>query len=432
MITLIANAPSSRLTYLADTIFKQWWNLDYKIVSSGESFDPDTCCISYGEHSVEGSIQIYSEGLLFESGVREELPVVSNHKNLPIVFQAPDMSKFDLNFDIFSAVFFCLTRYEEYLIENRDQHDRFNAEDSIFHGFQRIPYVDRWLMKLENLILQNQSRSENVRSLRWISTMDIDIAFAYKGRGIKRAIGAVGKDLINRRFDRLKERGEVLAGKAKDPFDTFDFFLRDDGADEKRVFVPVGDRSQFDINLNIENEEVKRHLLLLKTKVKVGLHPSYQSLGNSVMLKSEKSKLEKSIGEKISTSRQHFLRFKLPQTFRSLSEIGVGQDYSMGFHDEVGFRSGTAYSHQFFDLLNDEAIPLEIIPLTVMDSAMKNYLKLSTADALAVLNELLSEMKLTGGIFTTVWHNHSLSETEDWIGWRSVFLATADLVQTHR
>jgi hypothetical protein len=67
-----------------------------------------------------------------------------------------------------------------------------------------------------------------------------------------------------------------------------------------------------------------------------------------------------------------------------------------------------------------------------MDSAMKNYMKLSAKEATKVMEHLLEGMKKTGGIFTTVWHNHSLSDTQDWKGWRSVYQSTSDMVRSHR
>ncbi|MGB6035380.1 MAG: hypothetical protein WBG42_03870, partial [Cryomorphaceae bacterium] len=70
--------------------------------------------------------------------------------------------------------------------------------------------------------------------------------------------------------------------------------------------------------------------------------------------------------------------------------------------------------------------------LTAMDSALKNYLMLSPEQGIEVINQLLIEMKPTGGVFTTVWHNHSLSESDDWKGWRVVFQSTPDMVRSLR
>jgi hypothetical protein len=432
MITIITDFQSQRLEYVADTIFKKWLRVDYKIVSSFVEVDTETCCISYGNHSSPGSIKIFNEGLLSESNLRKELPAVSSHKNGPMIFEAINTHEFDLPFDVFSGVFFCLTRYEEYLQTQRDEHGRFKAEDSIFYGHQRIPYLDKWILALEILIQKKLPNWKNPRSLTWLSTMDMDIAFAFKGRNLTRRVGATAKDLLNLRFDRLRERAAVLSGRSADPFDTYELFLNESESDSKRLFVPVGDRSPFDNNLDVENEFIGQHISRLQKEVNIGLHPSYRSLGKVEMIEKEKVRLEKVSGGKIAESRQHFLRFSLPDTYQELDSLGIEKDYSLGFHDEVGFRSGTAFSHSFYDLLRDTALSIEIVPLTAMDSAMKNYLKLSTEEAIEVMEEILLHMKKSGGSFTTVWHNHSLSERDDWNGWRSVFESIPEMVRSHR
>ncbi|MCZ4407364.1 polysaccharide deacetylase family protein [Cryomorphaceae bacterium 1068] len=432
MINILTNFQSPRLTYVSDTIFKKWLKLDYRFVSSADNVSQDSCLITYGNHSVEGSINIYCEGLLSESVLRDELPQVFVSEEIPLIFEASNAKGFELSYDLFSAVFFCLSRYEEYVNTNRDEHGRFKAEDSIFHEYNRIPYVDKWVHSLQNLLEKKLPGYKNPRSLRWLSTMDMDIAFAFKGRSLTRKIGATGKDILGLKVDRLQERISVLSDQSADPYDTYELFLRDDGADTKRLFVPVGDRSRFDNNLSVTNSFIKQHISALGKKVSIGLHPSYQSLGNTEVIRKEKERLELTSGLNITYSRQHFLRFTLPDTYIQLESLGMEKDFSMGFHDEIGFRSGTAFDHCFYDLLNDTPLTIEIVPLIAMDSAMKNYMKLSTKEALKAIEQLLTGMKKTGGIFTTVWHNHSLSDTEDWKGWRSVYLSTSNMVRSHR
>ncbi|MGB6037880.1 MAG: hypothetical protein WBG42_16515, partial [Cryomorphaceae bacterium] len=272
MITILTDSPSPRLKYVADALFKKWLELDYTIVSSLDGVEPNTCCIVYGDHSKSEDIHIFNEGLLSEVNLRSELPKVHTHENFPIIFESEDSRNFDLPFDIFSAVLFCLSRYEEYVISQRDEHGRFKAKDSIFYDYHRIPYLDRWVLALEKLIQKKLPGYRRARDTKWLSTMDMDIAFAYKGRSLSRRIGATGKDLLNLRFDRLKERVSVLSGQSADPFDTYDLFLADDGADSKRLFIPVGDRSPYDKNLETESESMRRHISALQKRVGIGLH----------------------------------------------------------------------------------------------------------------------------------------------------------------
>ena len=213
-------------------------------------------------------------------------------------------------------------------------------------------------------------------------------------------------------------------------FHVYLVFLNTEGSSQNILFVPVGERSEYDNNLAIETNSLQAHIKGLAAKVEVGLHPSYQSLGSSATLGNEKAKLEAVLSAPIKKSRQHFLRFQLPETYQALTEYGIDQDYSMGFHDDIGFRSGTAYAHSFFDLKNDQQLSIKLIPLVAMDSAMNVYLKYSPEEAISEMKEVISNLMSTGGNFVTVWHNHSLSELDEWGGWRKVYLTIPDLVTT--
>ena len=50
---------------------------------------------------------------------------------IPILYGSPGFIKngddIHLNLDIFGSIFFMLTRYEELVVKERDQHDRFSA-----------------------------------------------------------------------------------------------------------------------------------------------------------------------------------------------------------------------------------------------------------------------------------------------------------------
>jgi len=49
--------------------------------------------------------------------------------------------------------------------------------------------------------------------------------------------------------------------------------------------------------------------------------------------------------------------------------------------------------------------------------------------ALERIKLLYINMLGTGGDFVTVWHNHSLSESEGWEGWRKVYTGFAEYVR---
>jgi hypothetical protein len=46
---------------------------------------------------------------------------------------------------------------------------------------------------------------------------------------------------------------------------------------------------------------------------------------------------------------------------------------------------------------------------------------LNPSDALRVITELKTEVKATGGEFVSLWHNETVAEQGDWVGWRAVW-----------
>lgn len=429
MIAILTDFQSPRLTYVCDTIFREWLGISYSLVSNREDAPGFAALISYGRFQENADVNIFEEGLLREDEMRENLPELMSTGGLPRLFPAPK-PEFDLGYDLFASVFFVISRYEEYLISERDGHGRFEAKRSVFCDFHTIPYVDRWVRELENRLVELEAIRPVDRKIRWYNTLDVDIAFAYRGRSPVRLLGAALKDVFKLRFSRFWERIAVLSGAKQDPFDTFSLFLKPP-ADRKIAFFQVAGNTAYDINLSPGNSAFREVLLRMNQEADLGLHPSYDSGGNLDLLRTEIGILQDAVSDRITLSRQHFLRFTLPETYRILAELGIKSDFSMGFADAVGFRAGTAFSFSFFDLMSNAVLPVEIFPITVMDSALKNYLNLDPEEALNVLNRLYHSMVNTGGVFLTIWHNHSLSDEGEWRGWKKVYESIPRIMSNH-
>jgi len=57
----------------------------------------------------------------------------------------------------------------------------------------------------------------------------------------------------------------------------------------------------------------------------------------------------------------------------------------------------------------------------LMDGTMKDYMRLSPAQAIDRAKALIDEVKAVKGTFVTLWHNQSVNGREDWSGWREVY-----------
>ncbi len=434
MITVLSTFRSPRLSYVLDFVFGEFLNRPYVLKVQGESIDSEDYVVAYGLDVPMGSqgIRIHNGRLCAEDGLRQNPVGMAEYDGLPLVFPAGKNASFPC--DPFSLVFFVLSRYEEYLITRRDQHGRFCGKDSIFAPFLARPFLDEWLLKFEKLLPAGEaSHDRQERKSLWSNTIDVDIAFAFRGRRFIRKWGGVVKDLLRSDRQRLKMRQEVLRGQRQDPFDTYDFIERTaTAAIDHRFFFPCGHLSEYDINLDIEQLEVRELVNKVSGVAEVGLHPSYRSFEEPERISVEKQKLEHALGRDVTDSRQHFLLMKLPDTYRHLEGAGIQRDFSMGFHDRIGFRSGTAYPHAFYDLESESELRVRIIPLHAMDSAMKVYMGLDPDSALEAMCSLFKSTAATGGVFTTVWHNHSLSNLWEWEGWQKVYQGFAEFVTETR
>ncbi len=433
MIRIAAAHITPRLKYSADFVFRIWLGIPYSLYELSADAEPNQMAIFYGSN--EGvahgkwGLHVPACGLLHQRGVHPVEIIWDRWDELPVLFPVKEG---DLPFDLFAAVFFCLSRYEEYGTVQRDAHGRYPSAASVLKPYIERPLVDEWLLAFEQLLIhRGLMEKPALRNLRWINTIDIDIAYAYRGRGVLRGIGAYGKDLLGGKWSRIRERFCVLSGLQSDPYDTYELVRTvSENAGETVFFVLCGERGGLDINLNPKSRSMRNLIALLNRWAVLGIHPSYASHTDASILAAEVALLSEILESEVICSRQHFLKFHLPDTYQLLAAAGIKRDYSMGYADAIGFRSGTAHPHLFYNLLRDETTELELVPLIAMDSAMLHYMKLTPAEALAKLNDLWAKATPTGGNFITLWHNHSLSERDEWKGWRDVYKSFAELAKT--
>lgn len=380
--------------------------------------------MTYGKAQLRSEFFIRSNDLLFEQGVNDLDINVFTWEETPCFFNAG--SKSALPFDIFAASFYLLTRYEEYLPHVRDEHERFSATQSLAfkHQFLEKPLVDIWAFKLlEKLKERFPDYDYKTRSYQYISTIDIDNAFAYKYKSLVRTFGGFTKDFFTLKWRTFWDRFVVLTNFRKDPYNTFDkiLALKNRYKTETLFFFLVADYTTFDTNVSPSKNKFK---LLIKSMVdyaKVGLHPSYFSMKDESILKKEKERLESITNMPMEKSRQHYLRFSLPETYQKLIDLEIKEDHSMGYASHAGFRASTCTPFYFYDLDFEIQTPLKIVPFALMDTTLNDYMNLTPRQSLGKIRELKNEVKAVNGTFVTLFHNESLSNYLRWKGWSKVY-----------
>ena len=108
--------------------------------------------INYTHASHANAFNITPHSLLFETGIRQQNITFYNKDSLKAFF--PCASAADFPFDIFAATFYLLSRYEEYLSPEQDQHGRFPATASIAYQqkFLDEPIVHHWIQAFQHAL----------------------------------------------------------------------------------------------------------------------------------------------------------------------------------------------------------------------------------------------------------------------------------------
>jgi hypothetical protein len=144
---------------------------------------------------------------------------------------------------------------------------------------------------------------------------------------------------------------------------------------------------------------------IIDHECEVGLHGGHTTYTNPEEMKSKKTRLEKILNKKVTGYRNHFLRFKVPETWEYLHEAGFVYDTTLGYVDHIGFRSGMCHPFNPFNLKTGKPIGILEIPLIIMDSTLDKYMKIDARSAWEMLKKLIDTVSQNKGVLTLLWHN---------------------------
>lgn len=427
MVLIYVNKTSSRLQYIAAFLFKELLKVPYAITTHADSFEKfDEVKINYSAEKIPGDeLRIPNTGLLYEDDIHKQEITLFEVDGYKAFFKSPEAGSNDYPFDIFSAAFYLVTRYEEYLPHEKDKYGRYHHTNSLAYkeNFLHLPLINFWVLQLaEVLKKQNKKMDPEPDEFEFRPTYDVDIAYSYLHKGGYRNSGGFARSLFTFKIGEVMERIQVLAGNRKDPFDNFEWLDQLHATyklDPAYFFLVAKKNGPYDRNIDPENEGMRTLIKAAAEKYSVGLHPSWQSGDDADILKDEKETLESTSERKINKSRQHYIRFSLPVNYRTLMDIGITDEYSMGYPGSNGFRASVADSFFWFDLEKNEQSTLRLHPFCYMDSTSIFNERLSPDDAFDQMLHYYNTCKQVKGIFISILHNHLLGP--DRKEWREVY-----------
>jgi len=316
-------------------------------------------------------------------------------------------------------LFTTLQRKEEYGTDLFDEKGRFMAEKSIMHlaGKSKKPMVDAFFDEIF------PGAYASIYPYQCIPTFDIDHAYAFKGKGFIKNAGGMAKNIFSDR-KRASARFNTWLNPQADPYDTYDYIIQTCKSFGLRplFFIQMGNYGNgFDTNIHFKNPEGRKLIEFLAEHGDIGLHPSYASNTDVEILKREYDLLSEISGKSITKSRQHFLMLRFPETYRRLIDLGITEDYSMGWSSQIGFRASTSRPFLWYDLEKEEFTNLTVYPFPCMDGTLHEYMNLPVEEAIDEISNLVAETRRHQGVFVPLWHNHSVNDQWEWNGWQTVF-----------
>jgi len=428
MTELIVHVPriTQRLRYTFDLVLDRLLGLRHRLVTDASVLDETmNPVLVYGEQPIGNHLFLRSSALLFSREIHM-MPLqpfaIDNTKAIFPVFH----ERSALPFDAFAAIFYIVSRFEEYLPFAADAHGRFEAGASILSqmGVLEKPMANIWANLLGDALRTYYPGLRTKKPpYRFVPTYDIDVAWAYLHKGFYRTILSTVSDLISSDMQNFRQRLKVFQGIETDPYDTYDYQLELQRRYDLQpiYFFLFAEYGAYDKNNPTDSRHFGSLIRRIADYARTGIHPSYNTFADKARLQSEINGLSEVLHEPVKISRQHYLRLRLPVTYHNLIDLNITDDYTMGYASAPGFRAGITIPFPYYDLDHDVPTTLMVHPFMVMDGTLCDYLRLDADAALERTLPIIQAVKEHGGDMTTLWHNESLSDTKRWAGWRAVY-----------
>ncbi len=344
--------------------------------------------------------------------------LAKNHGLSPLAIRTGAVARVEA--DIVASAFYLLSGYHDWVSRERDQFGRvLSTHVPLPPEIWDLPLVNHWFRQMDELLralLTNQPETtaperRGVPATQTIClTHDVDLIRKYRYgnvhkhvvRGLKAGSGKGGEE--------WKRARQVLSGKLKDPYDSFDqlYTVKERVSAPSTYFIMGAEPGGHNGDYKLDSREMKDLLVRARTAGdELALHGSWESGEEPGRLEAERKSLAEAARTDIRGARQHYLRYSTPETFRALSKQGVRYDSTGGFPDRGGFKFGWSGCFYPFDLDKMEPHSVLEIPLVCMDVTLAVYEKIPAELALERLTNLLDAAcdDVPGGAFVFLWHN---------------------------
>ena len=322
--------------------------------------------------------------------------------------------------DLVATTFFFLSRYEEICRPQvRDKHGRFPGKESLLYrnGLMDRPILDEYTLLVQRWLrtagVDVPSLPERIAKV-WL-THDVDAPFF--GKSLRAFCREVSQGTSWGMAWRLWRQN-----REEDPYYTFPRMAELDQACRERAAFPVqtvyflkgGGESPYDKPVyKLKRKGLGRLIEFLSNQnITFGLHGSYSSGAKRADL-CEKREVEQAVGKRVFFFRNHFLRSCEPSHLASLENIGITDDFTMGYADVAGFRLATTRPAIWINPATGRLSRLVLHPLSVMDATLADprYMGMDAESAREYCISLFHTIRRYGGEVCLLWHNTSFVQS---------------------
>ena len=369
------------------------------IVKFGVNNAEGSKIITYGQNPGNETPHINSSLGMFKSGNRDDIRMTHveykscDYHFITAISEAQNnesISKNRIHYDLFSTIFFFISRIEEVDAAEHKYDDlrRFKSDECLLVKFniEKYPVVD---MLVELLLRWLNFHRIDLRKFKWIITHDLDEIKRFTGPSslLRSWIGTIlrKENILN-----IKKLTQAYFSN-KDPYDNFDILLNGLNDLEKVLFIPATAVDKNDPQIHIYDTMVEDVILTAKeNNYLIGLHGGIQSAREINLLNKDIVFLNDKYGITVERIRFHYLSFDWSITPLLLSELDIKYDYSIGWSDRIGYRSGTGVCYKPYDLHNEQSHAFYERPLVCMDIALLRESKWSEDNSRRLIDKLLS------------------------------------------
>ena len=399
-LIIFSSVLTPRIKYIFNFIFKEILKAEIEFTGNSQYFlQSKYVKISYGEQPLGDEIFFKSTAILFSNKVNE-----LNIKTIPFgEYQVPfPVASSALPFDVFAASFFIVTRYEEYLHQQKND-EEFKAISSYQYKWKVLdrPIIDEWALLIKNIIRKKHPTvnfaDKNFSSQPCINfsiTPSAPEGFLRKTQFIFNTLFSKENSYLSSKFDQLTGFGinneTVLTGL--------------ETIIEKQKIRPV-----FFINFpKVTIEYIQENgVSQMLTNKSVGLlRPCASDKEKINEIKDGIFKLKKILPNQINLSSQQLETLKFPICYLNLLNSGITTDYSMGYPEVSGFRAGTCTPFNWYDLQLEKVTALLVKSYCLNDSVLQN---MSLDDIKKTLKDYIDSVKFVNGQFLSNWELRSIS-----------------------